>query len=85
MAVACDKKGNLYGAAAQGGSLGRGLVFELSPSPGGTWTETILHNFAYDDTDGGIRMAGVVVRGNQLYSTTEHGGAYAWGLRIDLP
>jgi uncharacterized repeat protein (TIGR03803 family) len=79
MAVVFDKKGNLYGAAAQGGSLGRGVVFELSPSPGGSWTETILHNFADDATDGGIPTAGVVLHGSQLYGTTEHGGAYAWG------
>ncbi len=84
MAVVFDKKGNLYGAAAQGGSLGRGVVFELSPSPGGVWTETILHNFADDGTDGGIPMAGVVVRGNQLYGTTEGGGVYAWGTVYQL-
>jgi uncharacterized repeat protein (TIGR03803 family) len=79
MAVVFDKQGNLYGTAAQGGSLGRGVIFELSPSPGGAWTETILHNFADDSTDGGIPMAGVVFHGSQLYGTTEHGGTYAWG------
>ncbi len=79
MAVVFDKNGNLYGTAAQGGGLGRGVIFELSPSLGGTWTETILHNFADNSTDGGIPMAGVVFHGTQLYGTTEHGGAYGWG------
>lgn len=79
MAVVFDKKGDLYGTAAQGGSLGRGVVFELSHTGGGTWTETILHNFADDGTDGGIPTAGVIFHGRQLFGTTEHGGAYALG------
>jgi uncharacterized repeat protein (TIGR03803 family) len=78
MAVVFDKQGNLYGTAAQAGSLGRGVIFELSPSEGG-WTEAILHSFADDGTDGGIPMAGVIFHGTQLYGTTEHGGAYSLG------
>ena len=79
MAVVLDKKVNLYGTAAQGGSLGRGVIFKLSPSPRGAWTKRILHNFADDSTDGGIPIAGVVFHGAQLYGTTEHGGAFALG------
>jgi uncharacterized repeat protein (TIGR03803 family) len=41
-----DKAGNLYGTSWVGGSKGGGIVFELSPSNGGTWTETILYEFA---------------------------------------
>ena len=55
-----DVQGNLYGATYYGGKgtggcnngFGCGVVFELSPSSTstGSWTETILHNFA--DSDG---------------------------------
>lgn len=78
IAVVFDAKGNLYGTTAQGGS-GRGTAFELSPSPDGGWTETIIHNFADDSTDGGVPLAGVVRRGSDLYGTTEHGGSYSLG------
>src|SRR6476620_4272197 len=34
-----DAAGNLYGTTSEGG-LGSGAIFELSPNPNGTWTET---------------------------------------------
>src|SRR5271155_280572 len=42
-----DKAGNLYGTSWVGGANGGGIVFELSPSTGGTWTETILYGFTF--------------------------------------
>ncbi len=41
-----DASGNLYGTTFDGGTDGGDAVFELSPQPGGVWTETILHSFA---------------------------------------
>ncbi|HEX8815057.1 MAG TPA: choice-of-anchor tandem repeat GloVer-containing protein [Terriglobales bacterium] len=50
-----DPSGNLWGAAALGGpgichaslySGGCGIVYELSPGSGGTWTENVAYNFA---------------------------------------
>jgi uncharacterized repeat protein (TIGR03803 family) len=38
-ALVFDSKGNLYGTTAQGGTIGMGTVFELSPSASGAWTE----------------------------------------------
>ena len=51
--VSLDAAGNLYGVAilietlpdSHCGEDGCGVVFELSPSAGGSWTETILHEF----------------------------------------
>lgn len=40
-----DGNGNLYGSTYQGGTLARGVAFELSPIGGGQWTETVLYNF----------------------------------------
>jgi uncharacterized repeat protein (TIGR03803 family) len=83
-----DSAGNLYGTAEGGGSCsvvssGCGLVFELSPSSGGGWTETILHTFS--GTDGNLPTAGVVFdsHGN-LYGTTYEGGAYNKGAVFEL-
>jgi uncharacterized repeat protein (TIGR03803 family) len=41
-----DKAGNLYGTSWVGGDQG-GIIFELSPSSSGTWTETILYSFTF--------------------------------------
>ncbi len=40
-----DANGNLYGNTYQGGTLARGVAFELSPIGGGQWAETVLYNF----------------------------------------
>jgi uncharacterized repeat protein (TIGR03803 family) len=46
-----DTAGNLYGNTAGGGSVascsgaGCGVIFELSPTSSGSWTETVLHAF----------------------------------------
>ena len=68
-----DEAGNLYGTALQGGTQYNGVVFELSPS-GGTWVESVLHNFT-GLSDGGVPFGGVVfdAAGN-LYGTASLGG-----------
>jgi hypothetical protein len=51
--VVFDAAGNLYGATPNGGN-GCGIVYELSPPAieGGAWTETILHKFHRNGSDG---------------------------------
>ena len=41
--LAIDSAGNLYGTAPSGNANPAGIVFELSPTPSGFWTETILY------------------------------------------
>jgi len=71
--VILDSSGSLYGTTAFGGQFGFGTVFKLTPDAG-TWTETILYNFA-GGKDGATPRAGLVFdpAGN-LYSTTFEGG-----------
>jgi uncharacterized repeat protein (TIGR03803 family) len=71
-----DAAGNLYGTAG-GGEYGAGTVFELTPTAGGGWTETVLHNFG-NGTDGAYPSGGLVfdAAGN-LYGTTPDGGTYS--------
>jgi uncharacterized repeat protein (TIGR03803 family) len=68
-----DAAGNLYSTAASGGTVGQGVVFELSPSSGGTWTETVLYNFT-GESDGASPAGGVIFDGKgSLYGTTSLG------------
>ncbi len=50
--VVFDPAGNLYGVTYNGGPFFYGVVFKLTPSAEGPWTETILHTFT-GGTDGG--------------------------------
>ncbi|HEY7099028.1 MAG TPA: choice-of-anchor tandem repeat GloVer-containing protein [Terriglobales bacterium] len=75
-----DGAGNLYGTTIGGGAnrnhnpLGDGTVFELSPNPDGSWSETILHSFG-SDNDGALPRAGLTLNsGGTLYGTTPYGG-----------
>ncbi len=69
-----DAAGNLYGETAQGGSHGAGLVFELSPSSNGGWTEKDLYSFRAGN-DGAQPYGGLIFDGaGNLYGTTKYGG-----------
>jgi len=75
--LALDANGNLYGTTYSGGTLGGGIAFQLSPpvTPGGTWTETDIHDFSYGSTDGAAPVATVVLdKAGNLYGTTLFGG-----------
>jgi len=75
-AVIGDSAGNLYGATAEGGTNGTGTVFELSPSVGGSWSETILFNFGPTGTRDGNQPVGALRFDtlSNLYGTTQYGG-----------
>jgi uncharacterized repeat protein (TIGR03803 family) len=85
-----DSAGNIYGTTNGGGPYcgsdgGCGTVYELSPTSGGGWTETILHNFCstgdqFTCLDGSHPFAGLIMdeTGN-LYGTTPTGGTGEWG------
>jgi len=71
----------LYGTTGNGGVYGGGTVFSLTPpsSPGGSWTEAVLHSFQ-GFPDGAGPTAGVVVgSGGVLYGTTSGGGSTTCG------
>jgi uncharacterized repeat protein (TIGR03803 family) len=71
--VIIDSEGNLYGTTF-------GVVFELSPPPGGNgpWTETVLHTEKY--------LYGSLVFDNvgNLYGTTTGGGVNGGGTAFEL-
>ncbi len=76
-----DGAGNLYGTTAGGGIHGDGTVFEMSPNGSGGWTETVLHSFNDNGTDGADPQFAALIfdaRGN-LYGTTVVGGIHCGG------
>jgi uncharacterized repeat protein (TIGR03803 family) len=75
-----DKAGNLYGTTGympNSQCPDCGIVFELSPTSNGPWTETILYQFCSlaNCADGQSPRAGLIfdASGN-LYGTTQYGG-----------
>ena len=72
--VILDARGDLYGATADGGAHGSGVVYRLSGS-GGSWTETVLYSFRGGLLDGANPHASLTWDGQQtLYGTTIAGG-----------
>jgi uncharacterized repeat protein (TIGR03803 family) len=71
-----DATGNLYGMTAGGGAYGGGIVFKLSPSASGIWTEKILHHFNRAYPAGYAPYGSLLfdLSGN-LYGTTAEGGS----------
>lgn len=71
--LAMDSAGNLYGTTGQGGANEVGILFELTLS-NGSWLETDLHDFSFND--GEPPNGGVVVDANgNLYGTSSMGGS----------
>ena len=70
-----DASGNLYGTTYAGGKYYDGTVFKLTKNQDGTWTESVLYNFAGGEFDGMYPTAGLTFdsQGN-LYGTTNAGG-----------
>jgi uncharacterized repeat protein (TIGR03803 family) len=91
--VVLGKNGVLYGTTGYGGVtsgspcsligvvVGCGTVYELTPptSPGGPWTETILHSFTGQNGDGAIPGPLTVGPDGVLYGPTSGGGSAGHG------
>ena len=74
-----DASGNIYGVAGRGGitnsncSSGCGVVFELTPTVSGMWTESVLYSFT--GTPDGANPNTLLTDGNgNFFGTTENGG-----------
>lgn len=80
-----DTLGNFYGTTVNGGASGDGVVFEMTPTGGGNWTEAILHSFSSTGGDGQFPSSGLTfdAAGN-LYGTTLAGGAFNYGTVFEL-
>lgn len=81
-----DAAGNLYGTATSGGTFIHfgGVVFEMTPTAGGGWTESLLYSFG-EGTDGANPKGDLIfdTLGN-LYGTTYVGGAGGDGMVFEI-
>jgi uncharacterized repeat protein (TIGR03803 family) len=74
--VVIGKAGALYGTTFIGGTSGLGTIFELTPTTGVPWKETVLHNF--NGADGEYPASALVFGGTgALYGATGGGGGGA--------
>ncbi|MBA3916436.1 MAG: hypothetical protein H0X25_21845 [Acidobacteriales bacterium] len=79
-----NSAGNLFGVTNRGGTYDTGVAFELSPTVGAGWTETIIHNFGKGE-DGQYPVGGLAIdQSGSLYGTAEAGGAHGIGLAFEL-
>ena len=73
--VTFDKKGNLYGTTAFGGT-GGGTVFEISPAGEGAWVETVIHSFD-SGKEGYSPVTGVILdKTGNVFGTTFYSDAF---------
>jgi uncharacterized repeat protein (TIGR03803 family) len=91
-----DSSGNLYGTTSRGGiknksctpyggPAGCGVIFELSPSAGGLWNESVLYQFTNSAGDGSDPLAGLIFdQAGNLYGTTDAGGVNGFGTVFKL-
>jgi uncharacterized repeat protein (TIGR03803 family) len=79
-ALIMDGAGNFYGTTAQGGTLGGGTVFQLTPNLDGSWSENVLYNFPIGSA-GTTSPNGTLTfdSSGNLYGTTATGGFGARG------
>lgn len=73
-----DAAGNLYGATLQGGGPGCfhgcGIIFELTPTTKGRWTEKLLYSFKGGDDGRAPESTLIFDSAGNLYGTTVDGG-----------
>lgn len=76
--VVFDAQGNLYGAADYAGDftncgLGCGVIYKLTPTTSGLWTQTVLHTFE-GGTDGISPISVVLDANGNIFGLTRDGG-----------
>jgi hypothetical protein len=72
------------GIAIDGGKIRTpcGVVFKLSPQPGGKWSYSVLHRFV--GTDGGFPNGLTIDSAGNLYGTTQAFGKYNAGVAFEI-
>jgi uncharacterized repeat protein (TIGR03803 family) len=83
-----DQSGNIYVATWEGGGsgcggYGCGTVVKLTPSTGGSWTESVLYSFG-GGNDGSRPIAVIFDQAGNLYGTANTGGMYGCGTVFEL-
>ena len=75
-----DSAGNIYGTTLYGGPSDQGAAYELTPTSGGAWNETVLYSFTGGRDGGSPNPQLVIDASGDVFGTTPYGGV-APGLR----
>jgi TonB family protein len=79
-----DAAGNLYGTSCKGG-YSSGMVFELTPTKDGNWTEKMLYSFSKEGADGACPYGALIMdAAGNLYGTAGGGGTSNYGVVFEL-
>jgi uncharacterized repeat protein (TIGR03803 family) len=77
--VVMNKQGTIYGVTQQGGAWNSGVIYQVRPGTGGTFTETALYSFG-DNGDASTPNGPLVIDSSgALYGVTSLGGAFNQG------
>jgi uncharacterized repeat protein (TIGR03803 family) len=74
-------RANFFGVSEPGGTENVGTVFELiaPESPGGVWTENVLHSFSFNTSDGAYPVGVANGPNGELFGLTANGGGGVCG------
>ena len=76
---------DLYGTTSNGGVNGVGTVFKMTPTQGGNWAESVLHNFSPDGSDGTYPQGSLMFdSAGNLYGATPLGGTFNSGTVFEI-
>jgi uncharacterized repeat protein (TIGR03803 family) len=79
-----DAAGNLYGTTYVGGAYYQGVIYKLTPVPGGEWKETVFHSFTYADGANPVDNPVTFDASGNLFTATSSGGLLIGGYGVVL-
>ena len=78
-ALTMNTQGIIYGVTSRGGTWDSGVIYQLAPATGGTYTETVLYSFG-DLTDASTPSGPLTMDSSgALYGVTSLGGVFNSG------
>lgn len=78
-AVVVNTKGTIYGVTQQGGSWNSGVLYQITPIKGGTFSETVLYSFGDGDDASTPNGPLILDSTGALYGVTSLGGGFDQG------
>ena len=77
--IVINSHGTIYGVTQQGGTWDSGVLYQVKPGTGGTFTETVLYSFGSNQDASTPNGPLVLDSTGNLYGVTSLGGAFNQG------